>query len=367
VWAIGTHSFHGVRVEPTPAPDEVHRRFPNHDESDSAARFLATITRFDEPDLRRQRVGAVEYIRREVASTVAASSAPPDGLARFLQRNASTLAILRAQLVSNPPPVWLQRADDLAETPQPDVILISHLFTTLAADALNEHSHRRDAIAWTDLGAIWVLAQSLWVRPEVPSVISALGGCRLIAAVASKLSPPAARWWRDFLVFDPRPPFARSLEYEAWALRMRAEKYPAGEPDEDSGFHEAMRTAAEPFLRPIRVMQADARVRDLRELARGIATADPCGEPPRGALRRWSGMLQRLDRFLLEREGVARLIEAERERARTGAWPAHVDARSVCRNAQWNYARKGDGVELSFRGAAPLPETRIVTPLRFVR
>ncbi|HSP33385.1 MAG TPA: hypothetical protein VLU46_03605, partial [Thermoanaerobaculia bacterium] len=220
VWLLGNHAFSGARVE---RPPDARRTFPDHEENASAARVLASVTRFDEKDLRQQREAEIEYIRTRIASELPA--APPESLARFFERNRAAISMLRAQLASDAPPQWKQHADDLLETPQPDLIVMNRLLLMFAAHALAE----RDATtAWADAGAMWVLARSLWVRPEIPSVLTALGGSRQIAAVATKLPAPAPRWWNDFTTFDVRAALARALEYEAWATNTRAERYPVG-------------------------------------------------------------------------------------------------------------------------------------------
>jgi hypothetical protein len=67
-------------------------------------------------------------------------------------------------------------------------MLQMRLFALFGCDAL---AHRSDAaVAWSDLHAVWILARSLWQRPEMMSVTVALNGTRTILAVASKLPPP---------------------------------------------------------------------------------------------------------------------------------------------------------------------------------
>lgn len=354
VWAVGNHLIRDGRVEPVAA----RPHFPDRNENESATRFYSTLARFDVDELRQQREAQIEFIAREVASPKRGADAPPPKLADFLSRNAPALRVLRAQLASNPPPAWKMRANDLLDTPQPDSIVIMRVLMMFAADALAEHSQRNDAAAWADLDAMWALVESLWVRPEIPSVLTALGGSRLLTAVASKLPPPQPRWWTDFVALDPRISFARALEYESWATRARAERYPIGEPDDETSFHEAMRRAAEPLVRPLRVMQADARVRDMRQLRRELAISDPC-KPLPVPVPQWSSTIARLNRFIIEREGVAKLLDIENGRP--------FDARSACGVAHWTYRTTGEGFELSFSGHIPTPQTRIVTPLTYRR
>lgn len=366
IWIVGGRLFAKADVALPPKVAVVKHDFSSHDENESASRFLAAVSKLDDQELQAQREAEVEYLRQEIASPAAASAPPPESLSRFLLANGALLRALRAQLASNPPPRWLLRADDLLDAPRPDVIKLNRLALTLASSALAEHSAHNDAAAWSDLGATWVLSQSLWERPEVESVLAALTGARLIAAVASKLPPPAPTWWKGYVGFDPRPSLAKSMDYQAWEERMRAEKHPMGELD-DHEIDDTLKRTAEPFVRPLVALQADARVRDLREIASGLTTADPCKPLPQAARAQWSGTLNRFNRFLIEREGVAKLIALQDEKAKTGAWPAQIEDRSLCAQQRWTYKRETEGIRLAFNGQMPVPETRVITPLEFRR
>src|SRR5207249_4526899 len=159
--------------------------------------------------------------------------------------------------------------------------------------------------------ALPIFSRSLWRRPEISSVLVALSGSRMLVAVATKLPPPAPRWWNDFVLFNPRTLLLRALAYDTWAMRERAQRYPAGEPEDEIGLREAVRRAVEPVLRPIRVIQADERARQVQQLSRAIAVSDPCDPAPRVELRNWVSTVDRLNRFIIEREGVARLLHIE--------------------------------------------------------
>ena len=341
--------------------------FADRAENETAARVLAAVARLDDGAMRRQRESAIEYLRREVASSSAAAEPPPSELAVFLKKHAAEMQAIRAQLASNPPPVWKLRTEDLENTSQPDLIAIMHLFSMFAADAMASHSAQRDAVAWADLGAMWVLSRSLWSRPDIESVLTALTGSRMIGGVAVKLSPPAPQWWLDFVSFDPRQAFAPALVHEADRVRKYAEQYPIGPPDDDpNGPATAIRRVIEPFVRPVRVVQADESARHLRELAVTIPRSGPCDALPPAA-RKWTSTLHRLSRFLIEREGAAKLLAVEEQRRRASTWPASIDGRSACAAARWNYRRTASGIELTFTGQLPVPETRIVPPLAYRR
>jgi hypothetical protein len=338
-----------TNVEPPPA-------FPNRDENETARRLMALLSRSNEEKLRDGRGPVIEYIRREVASPAADPAAPPAEIVAHLASNAQTVAAVRALLLSNPPPVWKLRASELIEPPEPQFPVFMQIFTTLTADALNERSRGNTSAAWADLGALWVITQSLWSRPEANAVLLALTGSRMVNAAASKMPVPPPAWWNEFATYNPRPSYARAMQYEAWAMRSNAERYPAGEPS-DEQVQEVVRRATEPILQPIRMFEAESHARELHEIAHVVATATPCDDVPRSEARYWSLSALRLHRFLVEREGVARLLAA-----RAGE---DVDESSACLSQRWNYKRTPQGFELAFSGTLPRTETRINVPLRF--
>jgi hypothetical protein len=341
----------GTAVEPPPS-------FPDRDENETARRLLALLPRADEEKIREGRSAAIDYIRREVSNPALEPAEPPNDVAKNLEANGKTIASMRALLLSNPPPVWKQRANDLIDAPRIEFPLFMQVFTLLSADALAEQSRGNTAAAWADLGAMNVLTQSLWTRPESNAVLLALTGDRLLNAAASKLPPPAPAWWSEFATFDSRPNFVRAMQYEAWAMRAHAERYPAGDPDDEGDFDEVLRQAAEPMFQPIRMFEAEHRAKAIRELAPIVATAKPCDAipNPEGA-RYWASSARRLHRFVIEREGVTRLHAA---RANTA-----VDATSACKGTRWEFKKTDKGFDLAFTGKLPEPETRVNVPMRF--
>jgi hypothetical protein len=370
VLAIGTRVFSGpvpVRAERVSEHPPLQHQFPNVDENESAARVLATLARFDEEEWRRQREHQIDYMRAEIASPSSRTQPPPKVIADFLAKNASIISALRAQLASNAPPVWKLRANDVLDAPQPDLIKLNHVAITLAANALANHSAGHDTAAWSDLGATWILAKSLWIRPELAAVNTALTGSRLVAAVATKLPAPPPPWWSDYASFDVRPAFAQALEYQAWAMHTRAARYPVGEPDDDASLDDVVRKAVEPLARPIVILQTDAEVRDVRRVASLVTSQDPCVTLPEGDRARWEAMLYRLNRFALEREAAERLLSIEAARKASGSLPNTIETRSSCTHDQWVYKPTATGYTLTFSRKMPPPNTRIVTPLEYAR
>lgn len=296
-----------------------------------------------------------DYIRRELTSASPAVAAPPEPVARFLDAQANTIRTLRAQLVSNPPPVWTLSVAEVLDPPIPPISLHMQLFAVLSADALAQQSRGNHAAAWSDLRAEWILSRSLWDRPEIWSVMTAMGGTRLVTAISPKLDAPAPAWFDDVLAFDVTAPLVHALRYEAWIAQSRADRYPAGEPD-DSRFAETIRRAVAPALRPVRVAQAAMRAGRLRETAAAVARVDPCAPFVIRDMREWSGLVRRFNRFRIEREGVAKYLDVK-----AGRPPANI-RQSACAQAHWEY----DGAKLAFRGTLPPTSSRVaVIPLTY--
>ena len=255
-------------------------RLPNRAENASASRLMATVSRFGD-DLRRSRP-------------------TPE----FLEKHGNTIRTLRAQIVSNPPPVWASSATDVLDPPMPPVSVHRWLFQIFAADAIAQHRRGSDAAAWADLHAIEILSRALWERPEAWSIGAAAFGNRLITTVAASLSSPPPAWFAEAAAFDVRPPLVRAIEYEAWALRERADRYPAGESD-GSFFEDTLRDVAAPILRPLRAVQSSVAIQRLHEVAEAIEKAGPCDRIKVAAAPEWSAFAQRVLSSRLKNDRVA--------------------------------------------------------------
>jgi len=247
-------------------------KFPQRSENASATRLLATVERFGD-DLLTIRRGQV----------------PPG----FLEKHANTIRTLRAQIISNEPPVWALDIEDILQPPSPPLLTHLRLFSLLGADAL---AQKNAAAAWADLHAIWILSRSLWQRPETMSMAIALRGSRTIAEVAPNIGPPMPEWWNEFASFDVRVPLLRAIEYEAFAMRLRAERYPLGEPD-GSKFDDTVRGLAAPFVRPIRVAQSTIAIEKMHEITVAEMKADACRPFAVADMPEWSGFIRRFNEF----------------------------------------------------------------------
>jgi len=236
-------------------------RFPDRAENESAARLMATASRLG------------------------------DGR----HSDADTLRTLRAQIISSPAPVWRQQVGEILEPPMPPLALHMRLIRALGADAIAQQSK---VAAWADLRAIWILSRALWDRPEAWSIATAAFGNRTIAKSAAKIGGPEPSRFAEAANLDVRTPLVRSIEYEAWLTRERADRYPAGESD-GSFLDDTVREAAAPFVRPIRLVKADLEIQHLQAVA-----ANPCDNVT--SAPEWSAFARRVMASQLQNDRVAR-------------------------------------------------------------
>ena len=258
-------------------PRDFASRLPSHNENASATRLMETVAEFGD-DLRNSRP-------------------TPE----FLDKHANTIRTLRAQIVSDPPPVWASDPRDILEPPMPPVSAHRWLFQIFGADAIAQHRRGNDAAAWADLHAIQVLTRALWNRPEPWSIGTAAFGNRMMTTVAASLDSAPPAWWAEAAAFDVRPALVRAIEYEAWAIRERANKYPAGESD-GSFLDDTLRDTAAAILRPFRLVQSNVTIEHLHELADAVAKAGPCDRVRVASAPEWNGFIQRVMASQLRKE-----------------------------------------------------------------
>jgi hypothetical protein len=172
--------------------------FPPRAENASAERLLATVERFGD-DIDMISWGEV-----------------PCG---FVQKHAATIRTLRAQIVSNVPPVWRNDIDDVFHSPAPPLRINYRLFAILAADA----AQTTPAAAWADLHAMWILDRALFDRPEPAAIRTALLGRRMILDASRRLGT-RPEWWRELESFDARGPQTRASAYDVWLTAMQIYK-----------------------------------------------------------------------------------------------------------------------------------------------
>lgn len=314
------------------------------------------------PVMRKYLLDSVNDARTQV-------DAPPEALGRFLTEHEDALAAERAQLNANAPPRWRSDVQDLSDPPRPNLAGHTELVSLLAADALEHHRTGDDVTAWQDLDAIWKLARGLLAQPDGWAMYSALSAAQMLTGIAAKLAPPVPIWWRSVLAFDFDRASAAASQYEAWRSLTFTEHYPAGEPDDDNAVHEMFRRGAEVVVGPFRIERAERTAAAMRRRAAQLSRTPPCGR--RG--NEYEPLSQRLTRFTVEREGVAKLLLLQEARLATGRWPSTLPAidHSQCVGHTWQYSLANDGtMRLALMPAIPSPpsrETRLLLPLMYER
>jgi hypothetical protein len=310
-----------------------------------------------------------KYILDIVNDEGARVDAPPEAVGQFLTGHQNALAAVRAQLNANAPPRWRSDVQELSDPPRPNLSGHTELLWLLAADALQHHRGGDDATAWQDLDAIWKLARGLLAQPDSWSLYNALASAQIVTGIAAKLTPPVPLWWRGFLTFDFDRASAAASQYEAWRTLTFTEHYPAGEPDDDNAVHEMLRRGAEVVVGPFAIEHAQRTASAMHRRALQLSRTPPCGK--RG--NEYEPLSQRLNRFPVEREGVAKLLLLQEARLATGTWPSTLPAidHSQCVGHTWQYGLSNDGtMRLALTPAMPSPqnrETRLLLPLEYHR
>ncbi len=142
--------------------------------------------------------------------------------ARELERLAKTddAAALRALLLSGEPPVWESDLSRGPVRPTPDVRSLMRVHKMLAANGRG----------WDDLRAEWVLARSLWHRPEMISSLVALTMTSRLVDRASTLPGPAPAWFEEVRTFDYRRAMLASMQADTWMIERVMKDYAAPDP-----------------------------------------------------------------------------------------------------------------------------------------
>ena len=147
-WLGGSRALTGATLAVDWPSRNFAAQFSDRDENDSATRLLSIVERFGDD---------FGTIRRGVVPT------------GFLAKHANAIRTLRAEIVSNPPPVWPLQISEILEPPVPPLGTHMQLFQLLAADAIAQHDGENERAAWTDLRAAWVLAVSSCCWGTAPS------------------------------------------------------------------------------------------------------------------------------------------------------------------------------------------------------
>jgi hypothetical protein len=334
------------------------KRYPPHEASTNANEIVRIAKALDvdmaivqprsrpSETMRKLRQSFVRYLASEVAKSDDSIDEPPPDVKQYLDEHRAALDELRAQLIANSEPRWALDIQELWTAPEPNGSGHFDLFAIFASDALQQRRAGTDVVAWQDLEATWKLARGLWSRPDFSA---ALSGTRLMNDVAWKMRAPAPPWWREVLAFDADRAAATSVEYEAWLFVEGAKRYPAGEPDDESSTREHARRAAGLFLGPLRIRQAENYAGRLRNDEIAAARSHNCADD--------DVHHRRVRRFIVEREGVAKLLALK-----AAGWPpspVNID-RSTCSDRTWRHENGTLSISKPIPGDA---QQRILLPL----
>jgi hypothetical protein len=348
------------------------KRYPSHEASTNAIEVTRLAAQLG-VDLEQETggrpstapPGPVRAMRPLLRTYLSKSIASPDDrvsplspeVATFLRQHEAPLQALRTQLAANLPPRWLSDIREIGDPPTPNATGHSELIALLAADALDRHRRGEDVTAWADLEAIWKLANGLLAEPDSFSNTVGMYGAQVVVAIAAKLPPPAPPWWRGVLELDFNRAEVGAMQFMAWRHLTYSDRYPVGEPDDDTAAEEVFRRGAEAVVGPYMVARAQRVAADMRVRATRFAHSTACGE---SVERLWI----RARRLVVAREAVTKLLALKDMHRTTGAWPAGVPGieKSVCSDRSWTYIREADG-GMRLTLTPPMPEDRARLPL----
>ncbi len=171
----------------------------------------------DDWDKIKEPVG--NYIRAELEKSNEQIASPPIEMAAYLNAHREQIDRVRDHILNAGPIVWVTHAKMAAEAPLPNLLGHMSLAKLLTARALMKAT-AKDATAWDDLHAVWLLDRELWQRPELISQLIALAGARMVNAGAAKMPLPPPSWLADMQTLDYRRHFMASQQAEAWSIPL---------------------------------------------------------------------------------------------------------------------------------------------------
>lgn len=218
---------------------EVPKRFPDTEQSEGATKLIALAsaahvnlaprnrsssmpeTKPDPMQATRKAIG--EYVQTQLERSGDAIDAPPPAVADYLAENGAALDAIRDHVLSGVPIVWESKISKGFDAPIPNLTGHMALQKIFAARALDK-ARSKDASAWEDLRASWRLNRGLWSRPDMISIIIALGSSRIGNAAARKMPLPAPAWLGETFTFDYSGPMASAQQTDAWVIHRGAER-----------------------------------------------------------------------------------------------------------------------------------------------
>ena len=290
------------------------------------------------------------WLRHELEEPGDKVGASGPGVAEFLTANASTIDKIVSLVAGNQEIAWDLDVARGIDAPLPNLLGVTRLQRILAAQALLDIRNGDPYEALTIVDGMWRICEALAARPELITQVIALQQARYAEGILRKVSAPAY----------------------GWSERLREE-----------GLYHALLAALQndPWISatdPNRAEHAAIRARVSRRFVDGLIAESACGWSREAIAHEWevagSGegaleeditamasdeivdMLLRSNRFLLDSEMTALVVEARIDKAadRDGRWPEKLPnlESSVCPGRFYTYRRAG-GANLDFPGAVP--------------
>lgn len=206
--------------------DDVPKRFPAAEQSEGATRLvqLADAAGVNllpkkrgsaQPQDLRKAIG--DYTKAQFERSGDAIDAPPPAVARYLAANAAALDAVRDHILGGAPIVWETRVTGGFDQPAPNLVGHMDLQRVLMARAFDK-ARVNDPGAWNELRASWELDRGLWLRPDLISILVALGSTRMQNAAARKMPLPAPPWFAETRRFDYAAAMAAAQQADAWSI-----------------------------------------------------------------------------------------------------------------------------------------------------
>lgn len=311
----------------------------------------------------RDRTVLWDYVTHELEDPGEAVSAPPPVAARFMEENDATVAAVVSAASGRREIVWDLNVTEGTKSPAPAWGGLMSLQRVLAARALLDLRRGDSDSALQAIEAMWRIARSLTVRPELMSQLMAMGQARIAVGLLRKVQAPAYGW-------ETR--LREGQFYQGFLAAFQNDPWPSAN---DPALTEQVETVARIYRRFAEGLiekSACAWTREDLEHSWDVAVsgeADPEQLVVTIAPSSLISWLMRSYRLLLDSELTALVLEARAERAasREDQWPARLPnlESTVCPGSFYAFRRAG-GITLAFEGRAPVDDLRVLTlPLKF--
>lgn len=314
------------------------------------------------------------YGQEELEKPGALAAPPPQEVAAFLREKAEVLQEIREKLQTTAP-VWRMESSKGFAAPVPSLLGNIELTRLFVASSLAAHSGGDDALAQSDLVAVWRLTEGLEKRPELISQLIVLAMRKMAVTALRKLDGVDPAWEARFSAWAPYEGLLGSYRAEAAIMGHFAT---AIAPSEESGLPVWIgRVPGKPFMR---LCVADTQLWLLKHV-KDLQGSDPCAADASTAaacdlkeeqLPRWNvvariaipnltGSWQRVKYYDIQVELTRRVLAAKQARAADGTWPATFPGSlgSRCPGQSWNYAVDSEG-EMVLAYSAPLPDKKTI-------